>query len=126
MSRLFSPWSRQEMPKRSKQSAFQISDQNVEPSEDNGPVAPPAPLADFASWIIEFGCASGLTRRELWLEYGEFCLYSHTEQLTEGQFFRRIKSVGFERYRKTTGKRPWLYRIRKAQVVQLEKHRATA
>ncbi len=87
--------------------------------DDRGPVCPPAPLSDFVSWWCEYGTPDGRTKHELWLEYGEFCLVSHTEQLSQGQFFRRVRMVGIERYRETTGERRWLYRVRKAVIVRL-------
>lgn len=81
---------------------------------------PPLDLQDFIAWLQQYGRLGGLTKRELWLEYGEFCLYTNTEQLTEGRFLRRIGAAGIERYRETTGARRWLYRLRKTEVLHLK------
>lgn len=84
--------------------------------DDLGPVGPTAPLSDFKAWFIEYGEWNDLTGQKLWLEYGNFSLVTHTEFLTKGQFFKRIRDAGFERYRESVGQRRWLYRPETADI----------
>lgn len=78
-----------------------------------------APLSDFVAWLIQAGEVYGLKRRTLWILYQEFCEYTDTPPLTEHQLLRRVQAAGIERYRESTGRRPWRYRVRSAVVVQL-------
>lgn len=87
--------------------------------DDLGPVGAPAPLSEFVAWFIEHGERDDLTNRKLWLEYGDFCLATHTKSLSWGQFFRRIPTAGFQRYRESIGQRRWLYRLQTANVIPL-------
>lgn len=87
---------------------------------DRGPLGPPSPLRNFALWLIECGNLEGLDRRTLWVLYGEFCFFSHTEMLTNGQLFRRLRGTGIERYRETVGARRRLYRVRAASLIHLK------
>lgn len=80
---------------------------------------PSRPLHEFVAWLCQVDETDGLSRRQLWNLYGEFCLLTETEHLTQGQFFRQIKAAGVERYRESVGARPWRYRVRSASVVPL-------
>jgi hypothetical protein len=71
-----------------------------------------ASLAEFAQFLLEAGEAECLDRKSLWNLYGEFCLASDTEPLTQPQLLRRARSAGIERYRLPTGRRQWRYRVR--------------
>jgi hypothetical protein len=76
-------------------------------------------VADFVRYLIEAGETEGLTRRDLWLLFGEFCLATGSELPTEAQLLRHARAAGLERYRVSTGHRVWLYCVRSAEVVQL-------
>ena len=87
----------------------------VEPKTKPDAAAPakqsPAPLTEFVIWLVAANLTTGLNRRALWHAYGEFCLDSNTTQLTEGQFLRRIRGVGVQRYREPVAPRRWFYRV---------------
>ena len=84
-------------------------------------VEPALPLNAFASWLVEISKTTGLSKRELILLYGEFCLATDSDALTEGQFFRRIRAAGIVRYRESVGARPWRYEIAMAEVIPLQR-----
>lgn len=78
---------------------------------DSDRISPSAPLRDFGEYLLEAGFTENLSSTELYLLYCEFCLHTNSEHLTEGQFFRRIRASGIERYRLGVGSRPWRYRL---------------
>jgi hypothetical protein len=82
-------------------------------SQDAGQTkpAPPLPLEDFVASLVEDGHTDDMCSKTLWHLYGEFCLWTETEQLTKGQFNRRKGKAGIERYREPVGARRWLYRV---------------
>lgn len=93
------------------------------PSRDSpGTIGPAPPLEYFVPWLIAASRTRDLPARDLWVLYGEFCLDMNTQQLTEGQFFRRKRLVGIERYREPVGKRPWRYRVRPDLVCLYPRH----
>jgi hypothetical protein len=74
--------------------------------------AAPLPLEDFAAWLVEIDRTTGVSSTELWKLYGEHCLCTESEPLTKGQFDRRKRAAGIERYRESIGERRWLYSVR--------------
>lgn len=83
----------------------------------------------FACWLAEIGTADGLARRNLILLFDEFCLHelaADGKLLTEHQLLRRVRAAGIERYRLTTGRREWLYRLRTAAVIGLGERKGAA
>jgi hypothetical protein len=66
----------------------------------------------FSRFLREAGITEGIDRRSLWTLYGEYCLDTNTEPLTEMQLLRRAQEVGIQRYRLPTGRREWRYRVR--------------
>lgn len=82
-------------------------------------IGPPAPLDAFVSWLIAAQLTYGLDRRSLLLAYGEFCLDTNSEHLSEGQLLRRVRTVGIERYRESVGKRRWRYRVSSETLTRL-------
>jgi hypothetical protein len=87
---------------------------------------PPTLIADFVRYLIEAGETEGLTRRDLWLLFGEFCLATGSDLPTEAQLLRHARAAGLERYRISTGSRRWLYCVRSAEVVQLPDRKESA
>jgi len=79
----------------------------------------PAAVREFATWLVQAGETGGIPKRRLQTLYGEFCEYTDSEPLTEGQLFRRLRAAGIERYRGPVGDRPWFYRVRCMNVVEL-------
>ena len=90
------------------------------PSWDQSSVVDPAaPLPEFVAWLKEAKQTIALSAHTLWLLYGEYCLDTSTDQLTKGQFFRRIRAAGIERYREPVRERHWRYRVRSADPLDL-------
>lgn len=73
---------------------------------------PPLPLTEFKAWLKANAFQHDYATKRLKNLYGEFCIYTRTHPVTDGQFFRRLRAAGIERFRYTTGTRPWRYRLK--------------
>lgn len=87
---------------------------------------PPVPLYEFAAWLVQSGETSGIPGSRLQILYGEFCEYTCSDPLTEGQLFKRLRAAGIERYRETVGDRRYFYRISTADVIGFPRARRVA
>ena len=100
----------------------------VETSTVSGPICPwgvprlqaARPITEFTAWLIEISKTTELSKRELWNLYGEFCLATDSNALTEGQVFRRIRTAGIVRYRESVGSRRWRYKVETAQIISIQ------
>ena len=96
--------------------------------ELSGPICPwgvprlqaARPITEFTAWLIEISKTTELSKRELWNLYGEFCLATDSNALTEGQVFRRIRTAGIARYRESVGSRRWRYKVETAQIISIQ------
>jgi hypothetical protein len=82
-----------------------------------------ATTANFVSWLAAHGETDRISTRRLRALYYEWCEFTESEPLTDGQLFRRREAAGIERHRESVGQRRWFYRVRFADVVALEDRR---
>jgi hypothetical protein len=83
------------------------------PSQDaqRSYLTPARPLEEFVDSLIVDDNTDGMNGTRLWNLYAEFCDCTYSEMLTRGQFDRRKRAAGIERYRESIGARRWLYRV---------------
>lgn len=87
---------------------------------------PPVRLCEFKAWLVQSGETSGIPGSRLQILYGEFCEYTGSEPLTEGQLFKRLQAAGIERYRETVGDRRYFYRISTSEIIGITRARRAA
>lgn len=68
-------------------------------------------VVHFVAWLTSVGETKNITSRQLRGLYWEFIEVTGASPVTDAQLFRQLPSAGVKRYRETTGKRRWLYRV---------------